>query len=185
MFRNHLEQHKACFATLDSLETVVVRAGRLMAVALERGNKIMGCGNGGSAADAQHFAAELVGRFDIERRAYAAIALTTDTSILTAISNDYAFENIFVRQLEGLAKPGDVLLGISTSGNSVNLMKAFEQAKKHDITTVGLLGRGGGRLKDLSDIAVVISSKYTPRIQEAHVFVLHFWTTFIEQQLAG
>ncbi|HJU84801.1 MAG TPA: D-sedoheptulose 7-phosphate isomerase [Holophagaceae bacterium] len=146
-----------------------------MAERLRRGCKILVCGNGGSAADAQHLAAELSGRYLKERRALAGLALTTDTSALTAIGNDYAFDAIFSRQVEALGRPGDLLIGISTSGNSANVIKAVEAAKALGMGTLGLLGRDGGKLKGLVDDALVVPSTVTARIQEVHQMVYHFW----------
>lgn len=146
-----------------------------MAERLRRGCKILVCGNGGSAADAQHLAAELSGRYLKERRALAGLALTTDTSALTAIGNDYGFDQVFSRQVEALGRPGDLLIGISTSGNSPNVIRAVEAAKGLGIRTLGLLGRDGGRLKGLVDDALVVPSPVTARIQEVHQMVYHFW----------
>lgn len=146
-----------------------------MAERLKRGCRILVCGNGGSAADAQHFAAELSGRYVKERRALAGIALTTDTSALTAIGNDYGFDRIFARQVEALGRPGDLLVGISTSGNSPNVILAVEAAQQLGIRTLGLLGRDGGKLKGKVDDALVVPSPVTARIQEVHQMVYHFW----------
>lgn len=143
---------------------------------LRAGGKIMVCGNGGSAADAQHFAAELIGRFERERQELAAIALTTDTSILTAISNDYSYDEIFSKQVRGLGKKGDILLGISTSGNSKNIVKAIEAAKKMGINIIALTGNGGGKIADLlaeGDIHLCAPSTRTARIQETHLVLIH------------
>ncbi|MBI3130832.1 MAG: D-sedoheptulose 7-phosphate isomerase [Acidobacteria bacterium] len=153
----------------------VVAQGEDMAERLKRGCKILVCGNGGSAADAQHLAAELSGRYVKERKALAGIALTTDTSALTAIGNDYGYEYVFSRQVEALGRPGDVLIGISTSGNSGNVIKAVESAKALGMHTIGLLGKDGGKLKGLVDEAVVVPSAVTARIQEVHQMVYHFW----------
>ncbi len=153
-----------------------------MAERLRRGCKIMICGNGGSAADAQHLAAELSGRYVKERRALAGIALTTDTSALTAIGNDYGFELIFARQVEALARPGDLLIGISTSGNSANVIKAVEAAERLGVHTLGLLGRDGGQLKGLVDDALVVPSAITARIQEVHQMVYHFWCEILDER---
>ena len=142
--------------------------------AMTLGNKILICGNGGSAADAQHFAAELTGRYLKERRSYPALALTTDTSALTAIGNDYGFDSVFSRQIEGLGKAGDILIAISTSGRSPNILKAVEVAKARGLRTIGLLGRDGGTLKDLVDDAFIVPSEVTARIQEIHEMILHF-----------
>ena len=146
-----------------------------MAERLRRGCKILVCGNGGSAADAQHFAAELSGRYVKERRALAGIALTVDTSALTAIGNDYGYDQVFSRQVEALGRPGDLLVGISTSGNSRNVILAVEAAKALGMRTVGLLGRDGGRLKDLVDDALVVHCPVTARVQEIHLMTYHFW----------
>ena len=143
---------------------------------LRAGGKIMACGNGGSAADAQHFAAELIGRFERERQELAAIALTTDTSILTAVGNDYSYDEIFSKQVRGLGKKGDILIGISTSGNSKNVVKAIEAAKKLDIKIIALTGNGGGKiasLLDADDIHLCAPSTRTARIQETHLVLLH------------
>ncbi|QWE26758.1 phosphoheptose isomerase [Polynucleobacter sp. AP-Ainpum-60-G11] len=143
---------------------------------LRAGGKVMACGNGGSAADAQHFAAELIGRFERERQELAAIALTTDTSILTAVGNDYSYDEIFSKQVRGLGKKGDILIGISTSGNSKNVVKAIEAAKKLDIKIIALTGNGGGKiasLLDANDIHLCAPSTRTARIQETHLVLLH------------
>ena len=183
MFPEILKQHIDCFSRLPEMGHDIESAGSRMTQAIAGGGKILVCGNGGSAADAQHFAAELIGRFEQERSAWPAIALTTDTSILTAIGNDYGFADVFSRQVQGLGRPGDVLIGISTSGNSENVTRAVAAAKSQEIQTVGLLGKDGGSLKDLVDCALVISDKNTARIQEAHIFILHFWAMLIERQL--
>ena len=158
------------------LPTAIARGVVAMTECLRAGGKIMACGNGGSAADAQHFAAELIGRFERERAELAAIALTTDTSILTAIANDYSYDEIFSKQVRGLGKPGDILLGISTSGNSKNVVKAIEAAKKMGIKVIALTGNGGGRITDLldqEDIHLCAPSNRTARIQETHLVLLH------------
>jgi len=143
---------------------------------LRSGGKVMACGNGGSAADAQHFAAELIGRFERERQELAAIALTTDTSILTAVGNDYSYDEVFSKQVRGLGKKGDILLGISTSGNSKNVVKAIEAAKKIGLNIIALTGNGGGKiasLLDTNDIHLCVPSNRTARIQETHLVLLH------------
>ncbi len=152
-----------------------------MAERLRRGCKILVCGNGGSAADAQHLAAELSGRYLKERRALAAVALTTDTSALTAIANDYGYDFVFSRQVEALARPGDLLIGLSTSGNSPNVIKAVESAKILGVHSIGLLGRDGGKLKNLVDDALVVPSTVTARIQEIHQMVYHFWCEILDE----
>jgi len=147
------------------------------------GGKIIIAGNGGSAADAQHFAAELIGRFNHNRQALSAIALTTDTSNLTAIGNDLGFENIFSRQIEALARHGDVFLGISTSGESKNIILAAIACAKRGITSIGLLGKGGGLIKDHVDMPIIVPSENTPKIQEMHITLLHFICWELERDL--
>jgi D-sedoheptulose 7-phosphate isomerase len=161
---------------LDILETT----GRLMGEALKAGAKILICGNGGSAADAQHMAGEIVGRFLTERRPYPAIALNTDTSTLTAIANDYGYEEIFARQVRGHGRPGDVLVAISTSGNSPNVLRAIEAAREIGMVSIALTGRDGGKMKSLCDHAVVVASPDTPRIQECHIFTIHTWCGIVD-----
>ena len=151
--------------------------------AITNGNKILFCGNGGSAADAQHLATEFVGRYETERKALPAIALTTDTSLLTAVSNDYGFENVFSRQVEALAKKGDVLIAISTSGNSPNVIKAMMEARKLGCKIVGLTAEKGKKLAGLSDVCVMVSSEKTSRIQEAHITIGHIWCEFVDYKL--
>lgn len=157
----------------DAYLESVTRAASALVSALRAGGKLLIMGNGGSAADAQHIAAELVGRYQIERRALAAIALTTDSSILTAWSNDYNYETVFSRQVEALARPGDVVWGISTSGNSRNVVRAFEAAKALDILTMGLLGRDGGELAPLTDYPMIVHLSATDQIQTAHMLTYH------------
>jgi D-sedoheptulose 7-phosphate isomerase len=158
------------------LPEVVAHGVLAMVECLRTGGKVMACGNGGSAADAQHFAAELIGRFERERQELAAIALTTDTSILTAVGNDYSYDEIFTKQVRGLGKKGDILLGISTSGNSKNVVKAIEVAKEMGIKIIALTGNGGGKiasLLDKDDIHLCAPSTRTARIQETHLVLLH------------
>jgi D-sedoheptulose 7-phosphate isomerase len=150
---------------------------------IKEGRKLLLCGNGGSAADCQHIAAEFVGRFKLERRALPAIALTTDTSILTAVSNDYSFDRVFERQVEALGEEGDVLIGISTSGNSKNVINAVLKAKEMGILTVGFLGRDGGKLAGLVDYPFVVKNFSTPRIQEVHITLGHVLCDFVEKYL--
>jgi D-sedoheptulose 7-phosphate isomerase len=152
-----------------------------MAERLRRGCRILVCGNGGSAADAQHLAAELSGRYVKERRALAGIALTVDTSALTAIGNDYGFDQVFSRQVEAYGRPGDLLIGISTSGNSPNVIKAVESARGLGLRTLGLLGRDGGKLKDLVDDALVVPCPVTARVQEIHQMTYHFWCEALDE----
>jgi D-sedoheptulose 7-phosphate isomerase len=165
-------------------EPVVVAAERVIA-ALRAGHKVLLCGNGGSAADAQHIAAELVGRYTRERHGLPAIALTTDTSALTAIGNDYGFDRIFARQVEALAQAGDVLIAISTSGNSPNVLQAVEAARRLGVATVGLAGRDGGALRGASDLCIVAPHDETARIQELHITVGHILCDLVEASLVG
>ncbi len=152
-----------------------------MSTTIASGNKILICGNGGSAADSQHFAGEMVGRFLSERRALPAIALTTDTSILTAIGNDYGYEEVFSRQVEGLGRSGDLLFAISTSGNSPNVLRAVEAAKGLDIPIVALTGQDGGELGKLADIHLNVAlGKNSPRIQETHIMIIHILVDLLD-----
>ncbi|MBI5441427.1 MAG: D-sedoheptulose 7-phosphate isomerase [Deltaproteobacteria bacterium] len=185
MFRTLLDSHLDCLRSLSSLEQPLVEIARRLLASLSAGRKILICGNGGSAADSQHFAAELVGRFRRERRGWPAIALTTDTSILTAVANDYGYERVFARQVEALGKPGDVLVGLSTSGNSENVRLAVREARALGMESVGLLGRDGGTLKEEVTHPVVVTSPVSARVQEAHIFILHFWADFLDQELSS
>jgi D-sedoheptulose 7-phosphate isomerase len=183
LFLANLAEHLQLFQQLGALDADVGRAGTLIADALRADGKLLSCGNGGSAADAQHIASELTGRFIKDRKPLAGIALTTDSSALTCIGNDYSFDEIFARQLMALGRPGDVLLAISTSGNSANVLRAAEVAREGGIRVVGLLGRDGGRLKALSDVAIVVPDGITARIQEAHLLIIHTLCGLMEQQL--
>ena len=182
-FAADLREHQQLFERLMPLAEPIRQAGERMGTALAQGRKRLLCGNGGSAADSQHIAAELIGRFVRDRRPLAALALTTDTSALTAIANDYSFDEVFARQVTGLGAPGDCLLGISTSGNSRNVIKAVEAARERGMHVIGLLGRDGGALRALCDIAVVVPSETTARIQEAHAFIGHSLCGLIESTL--
>mgnify|MGYP001614072370 FL=1 len=157
----------------------------LILTSYRNGGKVILCGNGGSAADAQHLAAELVGRFKLERRALPAIALNTNTSILTALGNDYGYETVFSRQVEALANEKDIIIGLSTSGNSPNVLKAIEAAKAKGAMTIGLTGGNGGSLAKMTDLAIVVPSDNTPRIQEAHITIGHIVCELVERELAG
>lgn len=167
-------------ALTRDFSATIVPVAEALAAALQAGKKILIMGNGGSAADAQHIAAELVGRFKIERRGLAAIALTTDSSVLTAWSNDYAYDTVFSRQVEALAQPGDVVWGISTSGNSTNVMRAFEAARGIGATTFGLLGRSGGALAATSDLSIIVPLEHTDQIQTAHQIVYHAICAYLD-----
>ena len=184
MFLQLLEENRRCFERLPEIAPEVNRSAQVMIEVLQKGGKILVCGNGGSAADAQHLAAELVGRFEAERKALAALALTTDSSIVTAVANDYDFSGVFARQVAALGTPADVLVGISTSGRSANVGQAFKTAEEKGMATIGLLGGDGGFLKAICQTAVVVPERRTARIQEAHVFILHVWAAAIEAALA-
>ncbi len=158
-------------------------AAKAMIVSLKNGGKILVFGNGGSAADSQHFAAELVGRFKKERKALSAIALSVNTSILTAIANDYGYEASFARQVEALGKIGDIAFGISTSGNSKNVIAAVNKAKALGLKTIGLLGCGGGELAKICDLSIIVGSKNTPRVQESHITIIHILCELIENDI--
>ena len=182
--REHFSRHlEVTRRAADTLPEAIEQCCQLLTGCLKAGGKILVAGNGGSAADAQHFAAELVGRFLRERRALAAIALTTDTSILTALSNDYGFDLVFARQVEALAHPGDVVVAISTSGNSLNLLLAIKKARELGCKTIGLLGRDGGKLAAEVDLSLIVPSDETPRIQEMHALLVHIFCDLIERDL--
>jgi D-sedoheptulose 7-phosphate isomerase len=170
------------------LSAPVVRAGVLLAEALRKGGKVLACGNGGSASDSQHFAAELINRFEMERAPLAALALTTDTSNLTSIANDYAYEQVFAKQLKALGRRGDVLLALSTSGNSANVLEAIRTAHGLGVAVIGLTGNGGGKMAALlgaDDVHICVPHKRTARIQEVHLLVLHCLCDAIDYQLFG
>ena len=169
----------------EAIHAAVVEAGRITAEAMKAGRKLLVCGNGGSAADSQHLVAEFVSRLTVDRPALRAVALTTDTSILTAIGNDYSYDNVFERQVEALGIKGDVLLAISTSGNSKNCVKALKLAHKMGIHTVSYTGNGGGAMKDLSDINVIIPSDTTMNIQESHLALEHIFCMCVERFYFG
>ena len=181
MLKKCLKEHIETANKVKDLLPLVNEAGNICINALKSGNKIMICGNGGSAADAQHIAAELSGRFKKERRALAGIALTTDTSALTAIGNDYGFEYVFSRQVDALAKKGDVLIAISTSGNSQNVINAIKSAKENDCKIITLSGKDGGKMKEMGDVNIVIPSNDTPRIQEMHIMIGHMICALIDE----
>jgi len=172
--------HMAMFNALAPLFPTINDVGIAMQNTIQNGGKILIMGNGGSAADSQHIAAEIVGRFKKERKGMPAIALTTDTSILTSVGNDYGYDYIFARQIEALCRPEDLVIGITTSGNSANVVRAIEAAKVIGATTVGLTGGTGGKLKDLCDFNLVMPSNVTARIQETHIFVGHSLCEILE-----
>ncbi|MCH8312620.1 MAG: D-sedoheptulose 7-phosphate isomerase [Nitrospinae bacterium] len=171
------------YQVAETLSEKILEAAQLIKESLANGGKLLLMGNGGSAADAQHIAAEMVGRFKKERAAIAAIALTVDTSILTALANDYGFDTIFSRQIEAIAKKGDVVLGFSTSGNSENVIRAFKLANEIGAVTIGLLGNEGGRAKDIVRLAIVVPSDDTARIQEVHITIGHIICEIVESEL--
>jgi D-sedoheptulose 7-phosphate isomerase len=172
----------------QSLSAPIARAGALLAEALRKGGKVLACGNGGSAADSQHFAAELINRFEMERTPLAALALTTDTSNLTSIANDYAYEQVFAKQLKALGRRGDVLLALSTSGNSANVLEAVRTAHELGVQVIALTGNGGGKMAALlraDDAHICVPHKRTARIQEVHLLALHCLCDAIDYQLFG
>jgi D-sedoheptulose 7-phosphate isomerase len=169
----------------EAIHKAVVEAGRITAKAMKRGRKLMVCGNGGSAADSQHLVAEFVSRLTVDRPALRAVALTTDTSILTAIGNDYSYDNVFERQVEALGSEGDVLLAISTSGNSKNCVKALKLAKAMGIHTVAYTGNKGGAMAALADINIIIPSDTTMNIQESHLALEHIYCMVVERFYFG
>lgn len=180
-FKESIELKKA---VIETIIPDIEEAAETMISCLKNGSKILVCGNGGSAADAQHIAGELVGRFEKERKGLPCVALTTDTSVITAWANDYDYESLFARQVEALGKEGDVLLGISTSGNSGNIIKAFEKANEKGIKCIGLLGKSGGKIKELDYVHnVIVPGKVTARIQESHLTIYHIWCKLIEDAL--
>jgi D-sedoheptulose 7-phosphate isomerase len=172
----------------QALAGPIALAGALLAEALRGGGKVLACGNGGSAADAQHFAAELINRFEIERAPLAAVALTTDSSTLTSIANDYAYEQVFAKQVRGIGKRGDVLLAISTSGNSANVVEAMRAAHELGLRVVALTGNGGGKMSAMlaaGDLHICVPHRRTARIQEVHLLVLHCLCDGIDFHLSG
>lgn len=180
-----IDDHLQTVARLRAQTTEIEALGQRLVDCLKSGGKVLLCGNGGSAADAQHIAAELVCRFESQRRGLPAIALTTDSSALTAISNDFGYERVFARQVEALARPGDVLIAISTSGNSANVLAAVDVAREMGVSCIGLLGGSGGQLKARVDQALVIDSTVTARIQECHILVGHIWCGMVDAAFAG
>jgi len=183
LFLRNLDEHQQLMDALRTLDPQVLVAGRRLAGLLSAGGKLMFCGNGGSAADSQHLASELTGRFIKDRRPLAGLALSTDSSALTCIGNDYSFDHVFARQLQGLGRAGDGLVAISTSGNSANVLRAVEAAKGMGIYTLGLLGRDGGKLAGLCDDSIVVPHTVTARIQEAHILIGHTLCGLIESEM--
>ena len=180
-FQSHLE---IINLTIETMQEKLELASLLAVETLKNGNKILLCGNGGSAADAQHIAAELTGRYKTERRGLPGIALTTDTSALTAIGNDYGYDRVFDRQVESLASKGDLIIGISTSGNSKNVINALKVGRELGCKTLGLSGRDGGEMNNVCDINLVVPSDNTPRIQEMHILFGHTICQIIDNELS-
>jgi D-sedoheptulose 7-phosphate isomerase len=174
MIERELHAHKETIKnTIEVLVPKIEEASKIIVETLKRGNKVLLCGNGGSASDAQHISAELTGRYKSDRRGLPAIALNTDSSAMTAISNDYGYDRVFDRQVEALAKEGDLLIGISTSGESLNILSAFAVAKLLGCRTIGLSGKGGGEMNRICHLNLVVPSDDTPRIQEMHILIGH------------
>ena len=180
-FLSHLN---ALNLTIKTIENNLEEASLLVLETLKNGNNILLCGNGGSAADAQHIAAELTGRYKSDRRGLPAISLTTDTSALTSIGNDYGYDRIFDRQVEALANKGDLIIGISTSGNSQNVINALKKAKELDCKTLGFSGRDGGAMNEVCDINLIVPSNDTPRIQEIHILIGHIICQIIDNEFS-
>lgn len=182
--QTQLKDHRALVELIErDLTPLIAEMAILLSDTFNRGHKLLVMGNGGSAADAQHFVAEMVSRFKMERKGLPAVALSTDTSILTAIGNDYGFDRVFSRQVEALAVPGDIVVGISTSGNSPNVLSALQAAKASGCRTIGLLGRDGGSIKPACDLALVVPSQDTPRVQEGHILIIHIVCDLVERTL--
>jgi D-sedoheptulose 7-phosphate isomerase len=181
--RAEVDEISAGFARLSTQSAAIEQAAGAMIAALAAGNKIMFCGNGGSAADSQHLAAELMGRYLRDRAPLPALALTVDTSALTAISNDYGYDEVFARQLRGVGRRGDVLVGLSTSGNSANVIAAIEAARAMGVIAIGMTGTNRGRMDDLCDILIKVPATRTNRIQEMHIAVGHMLCGFVEDAL--
>ena len=173
------------FKALAAMAGEIEQVARVCADTLKAGNKIMFCGNGGSAADSQHLAAELVGRYKLNRPAMNALALTVDTSILTAVGNDYGYETVFSRQLQGLGRSGDQMVGLSTSRNRQNIVLAKEMARRMGVRTVALTGQGGGEMKTVADFCIAVPSDATNNIQEMHIAVGHLVCELVEQEMYG
>lgn len=180
--KNAIAEHQTMFAKIGDLVPQISQVAEELKACIKRGGKILIMGNGGSAADSQHIAAEIVGRFKKERRGLAAIALTTDTSIITSVGNDYGYDYIFARQIEALCRPEDVVIGITTSGNSKNVVAAIEEANQLGATTIGLTGGSGGKMNELCKYNLVMPSSVTARVQEAHIFVGHSLCDLLESE---
>jgi len=180
-----IQDGKEVISSINDIIDEIDDSIRLLLDCIKKDGKIILFGNGGSAADAQHIAAEFVGRFKIERISMPAIALTTDSSILTSIGNDYSFELIFSRQCESLVQEGDVVIALSTSGNSINVLNGVKMAKKKKAKIIGLLGNSGGKISELSDVSIIVNSNSTPRIQEGHRLIAHIICEIVEKQFVN
>lgn len=186
MIASEMNAHKETIEeTIDALQSHIYTACIIASETINRGGKILLCGNGGSAANAQHIAARLSGRYKIERRGLAGIALTTDTSVLTAVGNDYGYDRVFDRQVEALAKKGDLIIGISTSGNSKNVLRALSLGRNMGCKTIGFSGCDGGAMDEFCDINLVVPSDDTPRIQEVHIMIGHIICQAIDDTFLG
>ncbi|MBO83435.1 MAG: phosphoheptose isomerase [Actinobacteria bacterium] len=183
--KNQITESVKVIQDIEHLEIDIKNVSKQIVNCIKNGKKIIIFGNGGSAADAQHIAAEFIGRFKEERSSFPAISLTTDTSVLTSLSNDYSNDIIFSRQCEGLVNLDDIVLGISTSGNSINVKKALEVSKSRGAITIGLLGNNGGAIKEITDFSLIVNSSITSKIQEAHRVIYHIICEIVENELRG
>jgi D-sedoheptulose 7-phosphate isomerase len=183
LINKHILEHQVTLNSVANLDESIIKVANLLIECLEHGGTIFWCGNGGSASDSQHLAGELVGRFVGDRKPLKSIALTADSAVMTCIVNDYGYKHIFSRQIEALGNEGDILIGISTSGNSENVIHAFEVAKRKGIRIIGLLGKGGGKSVELVDQSIIVPSESTARIQEMHILIGHILCDLIEEGL--
>jgi D-sedoheptulose 7-phosphate isomerase len=183
LIKKHIQEHNVVLESITQIDESIEKVANILLCCLKKGGTIFWCGNGGSASDSQHLAGELVGRFVDERKPLKSIALTADSAVITCITNDYGYEHVFSRQLEALGREGDVLVGISTSGNSKNVLYALEAAKNMGIVTIGLLGKGGGEAASLVNQSIIVSSNVTARIQEMHILIGHILCDLIEDGL--
>lgn len=184
IIEGHIKEHLSVISDLDdAFQQKIIEISHVIINSLKSGGTIFWCGNGGSSSDSQHLAAELVGRFDRERIALKSISLSSDAAVMTCISNDYGYEKIFSRQIEALGRKGDVIIGITTSGNSNNVIQAMVQSHNQELVCIGLLGKGGGKIKNLCDYSLVVPSNTTARIQEVHIMVGHILCDLIERGL--
>ena len=182
---SHIQEHKKVLNSFnDEMIEKIEDVTNILVDALSNGNTIFWCGNGGSAGDSQHLAAELIGRFKLDRKPLKSIALTTDTSAITCISNDYSYDKVFERQIEGLGEEGDVLIGISTSGNSLNIVNALKKSNDLGVKSIGLLGKDGGLAKSVANYSIIVESDSTARIQEMHIMIGQIFCDLIEHGLS-